>query len=339
MKRISGNEHFSLDKTPLICYEKIAKGQWHASKTAKDLWAAVFDARGSVDPRGRRQLCWNQPLRIGAHDLRTAQLEKTHWPAEVDRRPSAAGAVGKSRDFGASGQKDVAHGPIRKEHFASGASSGLLRTYRHCGAVHPDRCGIGAKPGAAAAFPGVGQPVSLSGIRHAFWGKAPISVLCEPARQTGGRLLAVFLSGLADEASGSMDRLGRRNAWALASARGQQQPVFGTGQDPQSFQHAARLCLETPARRLAKDLWGGPLPGGDAGGQPAVLRRLLPGGQLYRAWPNQRPGPHGSQPSAPWGAGKNRDGLSAGQKCAASAHKGIKDDEGIGCFVVSGAAL
>jgi hypothetical protein len=205
MKKFCGCDHFLLDEAPLFCNETIAEAQWYACsrKTTPVLWLRVYGTRGVADTRGGSQLRKAQSDGVGSYDMRTAQLEESHWPVEGYRRPATAGAVGKSGDFGASSQKVAGHDPIPKEHIALGTRSRSQRTCRQGGTIYPDRCRAGAKPAAAAAgFPGACQWLSLSWIRDALWCQAAIPVLREPAEETSGRMHAVFESGLAHEASG-----------------------------------------------------------------------------------------------------------------------------------------
>jgi len=312
------------------------------NETAAILRPGVYGRRSFADSRGCRDLLQDQSERAGFHGLRAAGLEESWRWTQGPGVPGPAGAVGEPGNSYASSQEKNRFQSTRKEHQTGWRGDGQERTYGQCRSVYPRRDRAGGKTGAATAVQRSGQPISLPGIRHALRGQAAIFVLRESSQSGSGWLPAVFEPGLADESSGSVDWMGRCYPWAKAAACGQQQPISGLGEYPQSGQHAAGRCSEAAEQGVAEILWDRTVPGGDPGRSKAVLRRVLPCRQFYCSWENQWSRPNGPYQSTPWRSRKDRSGLPFGQRCAPSAQRisgRVRSDECIGCLVLPGAVL
>jgi len=131
------------------------------------------------------------------------------------RVPGPAGTAGRPGVFEAS-----AESPDRTEerhetaHCANDRGPTLGQTGGQCGGVFALGRGVGKESERASTFQGPCKLVPLPGIRDALRSEAAIPVLREQAKAGSCWLHAVFEPGLADEASGSMDRLGRCDTWA-----------------------------------------------------------------------------------------------------------------------------
>ena len=344
-KLFCGDDHFLLDLASFPCYRKIAKEELHDHRKRQSsiLWSGIYSPRAFLDPGSGGDLCRNQPNGAVAYSVRAAGVEATQWRSQKPRVPEPFGEVGKPGIFDAS--REPGHRTEERyeaTHCASDRRPILGQPDRQCGGVFALGIGVGQKPEAASAFQGSCKPVPLPGICHALRSEASVFGLLEPASTTGGRMCAVFQSGLADEGQGSMDRLGRYDTRARSSADRKQQPTVGSAKDTQSGQRTALLCAGCTAKGLAGSLWSGSLGGRDTGGPETVSWGVLPGGQFYRAGGNERPGSHGPYSSAAWGGSENSDGVSADQACDAPSQKSsrrIRGDECTGNVVVPGAAL
>jgi len=215
-------DHFLLDKVPLFCYGTIRGGQWyaHSKRSTEVLWSRVYQRRGVFDPRGCRDLWRDQPDRACPYCMRIAGLEASQWRTEGPGVPGSAGAVGEPGGFDTSGQKVVRFEHIQEEDCARWGRASSQRAYGQRGGLYPLGCAVGRKPTTAATFQGACKPVSLSGIRNALRGAAPVFGLRNQAPAGSGRVRAVFESGMANEGPGSMDRLGRCDTKGSIAARG-----------------------------------------------------------------------------------------------------------------------
>ena len=179
---------------------------------------------------------------IGLHGLRTVGLETPRRQAQGSGVQGFAGAARRPGDLETSRKKVCWRDPAQAIDCDGKRGSTPQHAYRERRDVFAGRCGAGGKSEAAKAFSRACQPIPLPGIRHALWGEASVPDLRKSAigGSRGGRMHSVFEPRLADEGSGSMDRLGRCDAEDRLAARGQQQPVSWCW--PRSATWPARCC-------------------------------------------------------------------------------------------------
>ena len=149
--------------------------------------------------------------------LKGARVPRVPRAARRRGRAGAAGQAARSRGW--VGDAGSADGGVR-----AGAPAGWPCARCRAAGV---RVGVRACP--APAVPGVGGPLPLSGAQGSVRGPLALSGVCVAARACGGRLPAVFESGVAHGGAGPLGRLGRVGSGAESAACGQQQP--GAGQE------------------------------------------------------------------------------------------------------------
>ena len=155
-------------------------------------------------------LRWRRPNgRLKARECREflERLDAEGALVLPDKRARSRGWVGDPRS---------ADGGVR-----AGAPAGW-----QCARCRAAEVRVGVRACPAAAVPGVGGPLPLSGAQGSVRGPLALSGVCVAARACGGRLPAVFESGVAHGGAGPLGRLGRVGSGAESAARGQQQPLL-----------------------------------------------------------------------------------------------------------------
>ena len=183
--------------------------------------------RAGVDsgPRRGAELFGPEPDGAGADGVRAVAVAAPERGAEGARVPGvpraarrrgrgcAAEQAARSRGrFGDAGSADGGRGA---------GSSAVGERWR--GRAAGCRVGVRARP--APAVPGVGGSLPLSRSHGSVRGPLALSGVCVASGAGGGRVPAVFESGVADGGPGPLGRLGRVGSGAESAAGGQQQPL------------------------------------------------------------------------------------------------------------------
>ena len=159
-------------------------------------------------------------------------------------RGCAAGQAARSRRrVGDAGSADGGRG--------AGSSAVGERSRRRAAGC---RVGVRARP--APAVPGVVGSLPLSRSHGSVRGPLALSGVCVASRAGGGRVPAVFESGVAHGGPGPLGRLGRVGSGAESAAGGQQQPLpvaaVGEGEEPGERGAVARGAA--PTRRRCRSI-------------------------------------------------------------------------------------